>query len=152
MLKKLIILIVCAIVVLTLYRSGRLDFLRPKRITFDTIVSQFQKDGLLVTSRQAASFKPTGAVEGEEMIILGTRVGVFRFENSGRRDIEFENYKPGVGDAIAQSMGITTQLGVESRPVSGPETHPAKKGLFLLIAYSNDRGVTKQIIDSFSRL
>lgn len=152
MLKKLLVLAVCVVGFMLLLRSGALNFLSPKKISFDAVVSQFEKDGFLVTNRGASSFKPTGAVEGEQMTVGGTLVRVFRFENSGRLSIEYENYKPGAGDAIAQRMGITTQLGVQSRPVSGPQTHPAKKGLYLLIVYSDDKGAARRIIDSFSRL
>jgi len=152
MLKKVLVLAICVLVVIVLFRSGALDFLKPKKISFDAIVSQFEEDGLQVANRQLSSFKPTGVVETEEMVVDGTRVTVHRFEDSGRLNVEYENYKPGAGDAIALRMGITTQLGVQSRPVSGPQTHPAKKGLFLLIVWSDDKAATGRIIDSFNRL
>ena len=150
MLKKLFWLVVCVIGAVVLVRSGVLDSLKPKQITFDTIVSQFEKDGFQIAGRGSTSLV-TGAVEGEQMKVNGTLVRVFRFVDSGRLSIEHENYKPGAGDAIAQSMGVTTQLGVQARPVSGPQTYPAKKGLYLLIVHTDDKAAAKEIIDSFSR-
>lgn len=149
--KRLFWLAVCVIGVVALVRSGALDSLRPKKITFNRIVSQFEKDGFLVMDRGPASLV-NGAVEGEQMTVSGTPVRVFRFVDSGRLSIEHENYKPGAGDAIAQRMGITTQLGVQARPVSGPQTYPAKKGLYLLIVHTDDKAVAKEITDSFLRL
>jgi hypothetical protein len=151
MVKKLFWFAVCVIGAVVLMRSGVLDFLKPKKITFDTIVSQFEKDGFLVMDRGPTSLV-NGAVEGEQMTVSGTPVRVFRFVDSGRLSIEHENYKPGAGDAIAERMGITTQLGVQARPVSGPQTYPAKKGLYLLIVHTNDKEAARGIIDSFSRL
>jgi hypothetical protein len=151
MLKKLIWLIIAVIAVVAVVRSGVLDSLRPKRITFDAIVGQFEKDGFTVTDRSSTSLI-NGAVDGEEMRVSGTLVRMFEFIDSGRLSIEYENYKPGAGDAIAERMGITTQLGVQSRPVSGPQTYPAKKGLYLLIVHTDDKSVAKEVLDSFSRL
>jgi len=149
--KKLLFLVICVVALIVLSRSGVLESLRPKRITFGAIASQLEKDGFQVTDRQPTSLI-TGAVEGEQMRVNGMLVRVFRFEDSGRLDIEYENHKPGAGDAIAQKMGITTGLGLQSRPVSGPETYPAKKRPYLLIVHANDRSAARAITDSFSRL
>ena len=149
--KKLLILVICVIAFIALSRSGVLDSLKPKKITFDAIASQFEKNGFQVTARQSTSLI-NGAVEGEQMTVNGMLVRAFRFVDSGRLSIEYENNKPGVGDGIAQSMGITTSLGLQSRPVSGPETYPGKKGLHLIIVHSNDKAAARRIIDSFSKL
>jgi hypothetical protein len=149
--KKLLILVICVIAFIALSRSGVLDSLKPKKITFEAIESQFEKDGFQVTGRQSTSLI-NGAVEGEQMTVNGMLVRAFRFVDSGRLSIEYENNKPGVGDGIAQSMGITTSLGLQSRPVSGPETYPGKKGLHLIIVHSNDKAAARGIIDSFSKL
>jgi len=150
-LKKVIWLIIAVIAVMAVVRSGVLDSLRPKRVNFDTIVAQFEKDGFTVTERGSTPLI-NGAIDGEQMRVSGTLVRVFEFLDGGRLSIEYENYKPGPGDAIAQRMGITTQLGVQSRPVSGPQTYPARKGLYLLIVHTDDKSVAKQILNSFSRL
>lgn len=149
--KKLLFLVVCVIAFIVLSRSGVLDSLKPKKLTFDAIASHLEKDGFQVTDRQSTSLI-NGAVEGEQMQVNGMLVRVFRFTDGGRLDIEYENHKPGVGDGIAQSMGITTSLGLQSRPVSGPETYPAKKRPYLLIVHSNDKAAARAITDSFSKL
>ena len=149
--KKLLFLAVCVIAFIVLSRSGVLDSLKPKKITFGAIASHLEKDGFQVTDRQSTSLI-NGAVEGEQMMVNGMLVRVFRFTDRGRLDIEYENHKPGAGDAIAQKMGITTSLGVQSRPVSGPETYPAKRWPHLLIVHSNDRAAASAVTDSFSKL
>ncbi len=151
MLKKFMWVIMCVIAAVLVVRSGMLDSLRPKKITFDAIAARFERNGFLVTDRSATSLV-TGAVAGEQMRVSGTLVRAFEFIDPGRLSIEYENYKPGAGDAIAERMGITTQLGVQSRPVSGPQTYPAKKGLYLLIVHTDDKTVAREILDSFSRL
>lgn len=147
--KKLLFVVVCVIVFLVLWNSGRLDFLKPKKMTFDTIVSGFERNGFTVTDRRPASLLPRGAVKGEDMTVGGTSVSVYRFADVGRLSVEYENYKPGAGDAIALRMGITTQLGVQSRPVSGLPTYPAKKRLYLLVVQTRDKRAADQITKSF---
>ncbi len=148
-LKKLLFVIICVVVLMALSRSG---ILKREPMSFDKIASQFKKDGFDVTDRQSTSFLRKGAVEGEMMKVGGLPVEAFRFANVGRLSIEYENLKPGPGDAMAQSIGITTQLGVQSRPVRGPQPYPAKKGLYLIVVNSRDKAAAKRIIDSFSRL
>jgi len=147
--KKLLFLAICVVAFIVLSRSGALDSLKPKKITFDTIASHLE-GGFQVTGRQSTSLI-NGAVEGEQMQVNGMLVRVYRFTDRGRLDIEYENNKPGAGDGIAQSMGIATSLGVQSRPVSGPETYPAKRWPYLLIVHSNDRSAARAVTDSFSK-
>jgi len=148
--KKLLFLVICVIAFIALSRSGVLDSLKPKKITFEAIASRLEKDGFQITGRQSTSLI-NGAVEGEQMTVDGMLVRVYRFTDRGRLDIEYENNKPGAGDGIAQSMGIATSLGVQSRPVSGPETYPAKRWPYLLIVHSNDRSAARAVTDSFSK-
>jgi hypothetical protein len=152
MLKKLLFVAVCVVTLMVLARSGVLDSLKPKPMSFDRIAEQFKKDGLTVTDRRPISSRRSGVAKGESMKVNGMRVEVSRYENSARLSIDYENYKPGAGDAVAQRMGIITQLGVQSRPTRGPQSYPAKKGSYLIIVYSTDRATARRITDSFSRL
>lgn len=149
MLKKLFFIIVCIIAVVAIHRSG---ILRREPMTFDRIARQFLRDGLTVTNRTSSTFKPAGAVEGEEMKVAGMTVRVWRFENTGRLSVEYENYKPDAGAAIAERMGVTTQLGLQTRPARGSKTYPAKKGMYLLVVSSNDSAAAGRVIESFKRL
>jgi hypothetical protein len=149
MAKKLLFVIVCVVAFIALSRSG---ILKREPMSVDRIVAHFQKEGFTVTDRRSVASTRDGVADGESMMVNGMRVEVSRYSNTGRLSIDYENYKPGVGDGIAQSMGFTTQLGIQSRPTSGPQTYPAKKGAYLIIVYSQDKAAARRITDSFSRL
>lgn len=147
--KKLLFVIVCVVAFMVLSRSG---VLKREPMSFDRIAAHFQKDGFTVTDRQPVSFRRDGVAESESMTVNGMRVEVSRYSNTGRLSIDYENYKPGVGDGIAQSMGIMTDLGVQVRPTRGPQSYPAKKGSYLIIVYGTDKAAARRITDCFSRL
>ncbi len=149
MAKKLLFVIVGVVAFIALSRSG---ILKREPMSFDRIAAHFQKDGFTVTDRRALASTRAGVADGESMMVNGMRVEVSRYTNTGRLSIDYENYKPGVGDGIAQSMGITTQLGLQTRPNRGPQSYPAKKGSYLIIVYSQDKAAARRVTDSFSRL
>lgn len=149
MAKKLLFVIVCVVAFIALSRSG---ILKREPMSFDRIAAHFQKDGFIVTERRALASKRAGVADGESMMVNGMRAEVSRYSDTGRLSIDYENYKPGVGDGIAQSMGIVTSLGVQARPTRGPQSYPAKKGAYLIIVYSQDKAAAGRITNSFSRL
>ena len=149
MAKKLLFVIVGVVAFIALSRSG---ILKREPMSFDRIAAHFQKDGFTVTDRQTLASTRNGVADGESMMVNGMRVEVSRYTNTGRLSIDFENYKPGVGDGIAQSMGIVTSLGLQTRPNRGAQSYPAKKGAYLIIVYSQDKAAARRVTDSFSRL
>jgi hypothetical protein len=101
MAKKLLFVVVCVVAFIALSRSG---ILKREPMSFDRIAAHFEKDGFTVTDRRPITSGRRGVAEGESMSVNGMRAEVSRYNNTGRLSIDYENYKPGVGDGIAQSM------------------------------------------------
>jgi len=127
--------------------------LKPDPLTFDRIEPKLSAAGFDVTPLQPASYGyVTGAVDGRSFTVNGIPVSVFLFEDSGRLNVAYANYQQDPGEAIANKMGITTMLGVESRPNPNPRTWPVKKGKYLFVPTTDDEVGVRPVIGAIKKL
>ncbi len=150
--KKLVLIVVVVVVGLPLAVRGY-KAVKPVPITFDNIGRRLSAAGLNVTPLEPASYTYIdGAVDGRSTTVNGIPVQIILFADSGKLNIAYTNYQQNVGEAIANQMGITTALGVESRPNPNPRTWPVKKGKFLFIATTDDEAAVKPVLDGIRGL
>ena len=87
-----------------------------------------------------------GAVDGRVMTVNGISLDVFLFNDSGRLNVAYTNFQQDPGEAIANQMGITTMLGVQSASRSNPRTWPVKKGKYLFVVTSDNAAAVEPIL------
>jgi len=150
--KKIILIIVLVVVglpvVSRVYRN-----LKPVPLTFDRIEQKLAASGLTVTPIEETGYGHIdGAVDGRQLTVNGIPVQIYLFDDTARRDIAYTNYQQDVGEAIANQMGITTMLGVESRPNPNPRIWPVKKKKYLFMAITDDQDGVQTVIQAIKGL
>ena len=150
--KKLVMLVVVVVVGLPLVVRGW-RAIQPTPITFGHVERTLSEAGFDVTPPEPAGYEHVqGAVDGRRMTVNGIPLEVFRFEDGGRLNVAYTNFQQDPGEAIANQMGITTMLGVQSASRSNPRTWPVKKGKHLFVVTSDNEVAVKPILDSIRRL
>ncbi len=144
-----VVLVVVFVIALPFLLRG-LRSIEPKKVTFDGMIAHLAGQGFNVSERRTAALVHRGSTEGAEVLVNGGEaiVRMFKFENSGVLNIAFENSKESVGDGIAQSMGITTQLGVQVAPRRDKKHYPVKKGGQLFVVHCDNKALTQQLLDA----
>jgi len=150
--KKLVVAVVAVVVGLPLALRGW-RAIQPTPLTFEHIEQTLSAAGNNVTSPQPAGFEHVqGAVDGRRMTVNGISLEVFRFDDSGWLNVAYTNFQQNPGEAIANKMGITTMLGVQSAAQSNPRTWPVKKGKHLFVITSDNEAAVQPILDNIRRL
>jgi len=150
--KKLVMLVVAVVVGLPLALRGW-RAIQPTPITFGYIEQTLSGAGLEVTPAEVAGFSYVqGAVDGRIMKVNGIPLQVYLFNDSGRLNVAYTNFQQDPGEVIANKMGITTMLGVQSDAGSNPRTWPVKKGKYLFVVTSDNEVAVKPILDNIKRL
>jgi len=150
--KKLVLLVVAVVVGLPLALRGW-RAIQPTPITFGHIERTLSGAGFDVTRAEVVGFGHVqGAVDGRIMTVNGIPLEVYLFDDSGWLNVAYTNFQQDPGEAIANKMGITTMLGVQSGAGSNPRTWPVKKGKFLFVVISDNDVAVKPILDNIKRL
>ena len=144
--KKLVLLVVAVVVGLPLAVRGW-RAIQPTPLTFGYIERTLSEAGFDVTPAVATGFGYLqGAVDGRRMTVNGIPLDVFLFEDSGWLNIAYTNFQQNPGEAIANQMGITTMLGVQSDTGSNTRTWPVKKGKYLFVLTSDNEAAVEPIL------
>jgi hypothetical protein len=144
--KKLVVLVVAVVVGLPLALRGW-RAIQPTPLTFGHIERSLSGAGLDVTPAKVTGFQHVqGAVDGRSMTVNGIQLDVFLFDDGGRLNVAYTNFQQDPGEAIANKMGITTMLGVESRARSNPRTWPVKKSKHLFVVTSDNEAAVEPVL------
>ncbi|MCD6287546.1 MAG: hypothetical protein J7M12_00385 [Candidatus Hydrogenedentes bacterium] len=150
--KKLVLIIICVIIGLPFLLKVK-RFLTPESLTFSLIEQKFAATGLYCSPMQKMDFGyMPGAIDGRYIVVNNVPVSIFLFENTARRDIEYENNTQDVGEAIANNMGITTMLGVQTAPNPNKKRWPVKKKKYLFLPITDDEAAVRPVIDAIKRM
>ena len=144
--KKLVVLVVAAVVGLPLAMRGW-QAIKPTPLTFGHIERTLSDAGFDVPPAKIAGYSHVhGAVDGRSMKVSGIQLDVYLFDDGGQLNVAYTNFQQNPGEAIANQMGITTMLGVESRANSNPRTWPVKKGKYLFVVTSDNEAAVEPIL------
>lgn len=144
--KKLVLLVVALVVGLPLAMRGW-QAIKPTPLTFGHIERSLSGAGFDVPPAKVAGFSHLrGAVDGRSMTVDGIQLDVYLFDDGGQLNIAHTNFQQNPGEAIANKMGITTMLGVQSAAQSNPRTWPVKKGKYLFVVTSDNEAAVEPIL------
>ena len=150
--KKMVLIIVCVVVGLPFLMKA-VRTLKPVPLTYERIEQKLIASGLPCSAMQNMSvgYMP-GAIDGRSIDVNGVPVRIFRFENTARRDIEYQNNQPSIGEGMASSMGIASSLGVSVAANPNPKTWPVKKKKYLFIPTTDNQNAVGPVVAAIKAL
>ena len=122
----------------------------PEPVTFARAQSAFEAAGLAVTGFRESAPGGNESIAQADMSVGGASVTIYQYDNEGKI-VVYEGYqKQDPGQAIVAGWGLAESLGAA---VQKPIPHAFKrKGMFLIVATSEDQELNKRICEIFSTL
>ena len=146
--KKLVAVAAAIAMIVILVKNG---YLGGSDMSVQDVVDGFKASGYYeVKGGEISQGGYSGEVAAARVILSGTPVRIMYFDNSGKLSMAKSSMNSGPGAmAVANAVGVTTTLGIQSAASQGVRRWTHSRGKILLMIETNDESTKDEIVKAF---